>query len=159
MIENNVSIVIPDNAVAEAIQKIAEARLILKNFLLFSLTPEQRRKMFKMGGESVNYVEKGINYAEDPDLRSKNVNLDEWKRDFEATRQFLKLNTAVEPLFYDIQDMMMLCGIEAIDSAQVNYRFLRYEAAENNIKARGAYEDLKEDRWNLSKKAQPNPNS
>lgn len=152
MIENLVDVTIPDAAVNDCITKIAAARDALKSFLLYSLTPEQRRAMFKMGQDSSEYVQKSIDYAQDPDLRSDKLNLGEWNNDFSATRQYMKILTVLEPFYFDVTDMMMLCGSEAIDQAQVNYRFLRFQAAENEIKARGAYEDLKNMRWNQQRK-------
>ncbi len=151
MIENLVNIKIPDAAVTDCITKVAAAREAIKEFLLYSLTPEQRRKIFKMGPDSIAYVEKSLAYAQDPDLRSALIDMGEWTNDFEATRQLQNIFTVLEPLYYDVLDMMMLAGSEAMDSTQVNYRFLRGQAKENVIKARGAYEDLESLRPNKPK--------
>ncbi len=64
MITNNVDFTIDDGAVNSAIAKINDARDVLKAFLIASLTPDQRKKLFKMGPDSVQYVDENYNYAQ-----------------------------------------------------------------------------------------------
>ena len=147
MIENNVDIRITDEDVAAAIAKINEARAVLKAFLLVSLTPKQRKAIFKMGKDSIQYVTENYNYAQDPNLRAKGIDTNVWNDDITAFNQLQKIFNVLQPLFFDVYDMMYVTGNEAMDQAQVNYRFLRFLAEEGTPTAQSAYERLKTMRW------------
>lgn len=147
MISNNVDITITDQQVADAIAKLNEARSVLKDVFVTSLTPERRKSIFKMGKDSIQYVDEGLNYAQDEDLRAKGIDMKAWGDDVEAFNQLQKVFNVIQPFFYDVYDMMYVTGNEAMEQAQVNYRFLRFLAEEGAPKAQAAYGRLKEMRW------------
>lgn len=147
MIPNNVNLVITDKDVAEAIAKITEAREVFQKFLLVSLTPEQRKAIFKMGKDSIQYVDENFNYAQDADLRAKGIDLELWGNDRTAFLQLQKVFDVLQPFYYDVYDMMYVTGNEAMEQAQANYRFLRFLAQEGAPKAQAPYNRLKVMRW------------
>ncbi len=148
MLTNDVDIVVTDADVASSITGINAIRTTLAPYLIESLTPEQRKSIFKMGPDSLQYVTENYNYAQDPDLVAPTVDVKAWNNDITANSQLQQIFNALEPLYFDLFDMMMITGSEAMEEAQANYRYLRYQAAEGAIKARGAYEALKALRWN-----------
>ena len=109
-----------------------------------------------MGPDSVQYMTESYNYAQDPDLKAKGIDLSVWNNDITANSQLQKIFNVVEPLYFDISDMMHITGSEAMDAAQANYRFLRFGAEEGEPKARVAYEALKKLRWDRPSKKSTN---
>jgi hypothetical protein len=158
MIKNEIDVTITDAMVTAAVTGLNATRTALITVLIASLTPDQRKSIFKMGKDSLQFVQEDYNYAQTPALKADQIDLTVWNNDITASAQLLKIMAVLEPLFNDVQDMLMLIGSEAMDAAQFNYRFLRYLAAQNQPTAQAAYAHLRELRWERPPHHQNAPN-
>jgi hypothetical protein len=133
------------------------ARTEIATVLIASLTPEQRKKIFKMGKDSLQYVQEDYNFAQNPQLKAAEIDLPIWNNDIIASAQLLRVMNVLEPFFNDVEDMLKIIGSEAMDAAQYNYRFLRYKGKEGLPSAQAAYERLRSLRWERSMKSDKPP--
>lgn len=147
MLKNDVNVNVTDAMVNDFITHINAARQAIITILIASLTPEQRKEIFKMGNDSLQYVQEDYNFAQNPQLKAAEIDLSIWNNDITAAAQLLRMMDVLRPLFEDVDDMLLITGSEAMDAAQYNYRFLRYKAKEGMLSASAAYERLRSLRW------------
>ena len=157
MLKNTVDVTITDEMVNNCIDSLNNARTAIAGVLIASLTPEMRKKLFKMGKDSLQYVQENYNFAQNPQLKAAEIELPLWKNDITASAQMLRIANVLEPLMNDVEDMLKIIGSEAMDAAQYNYRFLRYKGKEGLPSAQAAYERLRSLRWEKpAKSSKPN---
>ena len=153
MLKNTVDVTISDEMVNNCIESLNNARVAVASVLTASLTPEMRKKIFKMGKDSMQYVQENYNFAQNPQLKAPEIELPLWKNDITAAAQMLRIMNVLEPLMNDVEDMLKIIGSEAMDAAQYNYRYLRYKSKEGLPSAQAAYERLRSLRWEKQAKA------
>ncbi|MFH1004580.1 MAG: hypothetical protein V1781_03670 [Bacteroidota bacterium] len=147
MIKNEINVTITDTMVNNCINGISNARTAIMGVLIKSLTPQQQKEMFKMSKGSLQFVQEDYNFAQNPVLKAAEINLSEWNNDITGVTQLLKILDVLEPFYNDVEDMLKVIGSEAMNTAQYNYRFLRYRGAEGQPTAQSAYERLRSLRW------------
>lgn len=150
--ENRVSIVVPPEAIQTARDSSNVVATTLKEYLI-ALTPEERRKLPKMGDKSLAFVEKVVEYAQTAtEFVPPFMDVPEMKNDYEAA---MSLNTVLRPLVETVEnlsDTILACGSDAYKAALLYYNSVK-SAAKNNVpNAKAVYDDLKK-RFEVQAKA------
>ena len=159
MIKNEINVPITDVMVTSCITGITAARAAIASVLIKSLTPQQRKELFKMSKGSLQFVQEDYNFAQNPALKATEISLPEWNTDIAGSAQLLRILDVLEPFFKDVEDMLKVVGSEAMDAAQHNYRFLRYKAKEGHPTAQTAYERLRSLRWERPPRRKTTPSA
>jgi hypothetical protein len=133
---------IPKDLIEQAIAKIDEVIAMLKAYL-YSLTPEDRQNILKMGDKSLAFVEKtdelaGIN----PQFVPPYVNLDDLKTDLVDAVNLRALSNRLQQLSREVDDTVMLAGSEAFTQALSIYSVVKQAARDNVPGAEAVFEEL-----------------
>lgn len=141
--ENRVSFVVPPEAIRAARESGGVVASTLKAYLI-ALTPEERRKLLKMGDKSLAFVEKISEYATDaPEFVPAFLDVVEMKNDLNNATS---LNTVYRPLVEtvgNLSDTILASGSDAYKAALLYYTSVK-SAAKNNVpNAKAIYEDLR----------------
>lgn len=140
-ITNNVSIVIND----EAMQKITEGhRLISENLpKLFTLTPEERQTLPKMGDKTVAFVNKALGYArQNPQIVPAYLNMEEFAKDVEAVNKLFVVAAPLLKMAEEIDDTVLMAGSEAYAAALAFYTSLKAAIGAGESGLKYIYDDL-----------------
>jgi hypothetical protein len=122
--------------------KINDIKLIL--VWLFNLTPEDRKKIIKMGDKSVSYV-RGVLAAlkANPAVVPSTFDVTEFEKDMTLYDDLLAILMLLRPLFEGLEDTLVLVGSELIQQANAGYAILK-EAAKTNSALTQTVQDLGE---------------
>lgn len=139
---NLISLVIPEDKVAEAKQHYADAAQILAPYLV-NLTPDESKALPKMGDKSYSFVNKGLEYLKVPgspvppytDVAELETDL----KGYDTLRQILQ---AVMPTVDLLQDSMLLSGSEAYVAILAYYNYLKGAAKSGVPGAQTILDDL-----------------
>ncbi len=141
--ENQISIQIPAEVLAEAAQKLDEVNALLNPFLV-ALTPEERKRLPKMGEDNLMFVEKSTEYIKShPALVPAFVDTAELDIDLKAVYDITTLARIAERLCMSLNDTMMLAGSEAYTAALSFYNSVKVAAKRNVKGAEPVHNDLK----------------
>ena len=131
----------------------------IKDLLLFlvNLTPQERKRLFKMGPKSLSFVEYALTVAtEHTGIMPANFSLEEFKKDYDLTRALNEINVVSGPLLEGISDTQMLAGAEAMNAANIVYAQVKV-AAKSDSSLDGVRTELKRRYENQGKKTPPTP--
>ncbi|MDR2205680.1 MAG: hypothetical protein LBE36_05940 [Flavobacteriaceae bacterium] len=143
MINNQISIEIPQSVIDEVSQKLQECKTVLAPYLQ-ALTAEQRMEIFKMGDKTVATVQKVKSYLDtNPEFAPAYMDTAEFAKDEAVVTALNPLENLARQLASDLSDTMMLAGSEAILSALLYYGSVKEAAAKGIPTATPVYEDLK----------------
>ncbi|SMD44160.1 hypothetical protein SAMN00777080_2775 [Aquiflexum balticum DSM 16537] len=154
--ENSISITIPPQDLQAVKDMLATIQGILEPYLI-ALTPEDRRRLLKMGDGSEPFVAKVMDYAvTDPQFLPPFVPLAEMNKDWEAVSGLLPIFRTVQQLQSNLSDTVMLTGSEAFEASLSYYNSVKMAARMNVPNAKTIYEDLSK-RWEAQgrRKTQP----
>lgn len=154
--ENSISITIPPQDLQAVKDMLATIQGILEPYLI-ALTPEDRRRLLKMGDGSEPFVAKVMDYAvTDPQFLPPFVPLAEMNKDWEAVSGLLPIFRMVQQLQSNLSDTVMLTGSEAFEASLSYYNSVKMAARMNVPNAKTIYEDLSK-RWEAQgrRKTQP----
>lgn len=141
--ENSISIVIPPADLQAVRDALATANSILLPFLI-ALTPEQRKKMLKVGDGTEPFVDKVMDYAvTDPQFLPAYVQLAEMQKDYDAVEGLLPIFRTVQQLESKLNDTVMLVGSEVYQYSLSYYNSVKMGTKMNSPNAKPIYEDLK----------------
>ncbi|HRZ96429.1 MAG TPA: hypothetical protein P5084_02655 [Paludibacter sp.] len=141
--ENQVSITIPAEALADVFTKMNALSAVLVNYLLFNLTPSDRLEINKMGDKTLAFVQKALEYAENnPSLVPVYLDITEAKKDFALSRDLNNILKQVSTLQRAIEDTMMVSGSEAYNAALVFYNSVKGASRVNVPGSEAVYNDL-----------------
>ena len=140
--ENLVSFDIPD----EDIQKVQDALKIVSDIMrkyLIALSPEQRRKMLKMGDGSEPFVEKVLDYVKsNPQFLPAVLSAEEMEKDWKVINQLLPIMRTIDQLASNLNDTIMEAGSELYKAALGYYKGVEIGAQMNYPDAKPIAEDL-----------------
>jgi hypothetical protein len=141
--ENSISIVIPPADLQAVRDALATANTILLPYLI-ALTPEQRKKMLKMGDGTEPFVGKVMDYAvSDPQFLPPFVQVGEMQKDWDTVEGLLPIFRSVQQLENNLSDTLMLAGSEVYQSSLSYYNSVKMGAKMNSPNAKTIFEDLK----------------
>jgi len=93
---------------------------------LITLTKEQRVKMLKFGGSSVDFVTRAYEVASNNTQYLPPVfDMAEWKKDVELFQALREIADVLNPLVESIDDTLMEVGAEAYSGALAAYQYLK----------------------------------
>lgn len=140
--DNSISITIPPADLQAVKDMLASINGLLAPYLI-ALTPEDRRKLLKMGDGSEPFVSKVMDYAvSDPQFLPPFVQIAELKKDWEAVTARLPIFRTVQQLENNLSDTVMLTGSEAFEGSLSYYNSVKLGAKMNVPNAKTIYEDL-----------------
>ncbi|HBG41312.1 MAG TPA: hypothetical protein DDW85_07845 [Porphyromonadaceae bacterium] len=142
--QNIVSIAGDDTKKAAIVEKITALKADLNEFLVVNLTPEERQSLPGMGAKTVDFVRRGLNYAElNPALAPNYLDVPEAKKDLALVDFLAPVIHELAPLLRGLEDTSKLAGSEAYDAARIFYASVR-EAGRSEVPgAQAIYNDLK----------------
>ncbi len=154
--ENQIHLIIPEEVVLIATQKLNEAVEVLEPYLL-ALTSDQRKEMAKMSDKTIPFVEKNLEYSGSaPQFVPPFMDCEALAGDVKVTQQLTPLYRIVKGMSDGLDDTVMVAGSEAYINA-LNYYNSVKQAAKNNVPvAKSIYDDLSK-RFVKTKKAKVTP--
>lgn len=106
--------------------KDAVATIQTKLPFLISLTPDERKGLFKAGPNSLSFVQNALQAAENnPDIFPKSFDVDEFSSDVDLFAVLTDLNTVVSQLASEIDDTRLAVGSEAMNEATQVYNYVK----------------------------------
>jgi hypothetical protein len=140
--DNSISITIPPADLQAVKDALATINGILKPYLK-ALTPEDRRKLLKMGDGSEPFVSKVMDYAvSDPQFLPPFVQIVELEKDWDAYSALVPIFRTVQQLDSNLSDTVMLTGSEVFEGSLSYYNSVKMAAKMNVPDAKTIYEDL-----------------
>ncbi|MDR1338862.1 MAG: hypothetical protein LBK58_02225 [Prevotellaceae bacterium] len=134
---------IPKEAIEQALRKIDEAIAILHPNL-YSLTPDDRQRLLKMGDKSLAFVEKTGELAEtNPQFAPSYFDLSEFKTDFADAVNLRTVANRLQQFSREVDDTAMLAGSEAFTQALSYYNSVKQAARDNIPGAQALFDELK----------------
>jgi hypothetical protein len=156
--ENRISITIPPADLQAVQQALANIQAILAPYVV-AMTPEDRKKILKMGDSSEPFVSKVMDYAiSDPQFLPPYMQVAEMKKDWEAVVNLLPVFRVLQQLDDNLSDTVMLAGSEAYEAALAYYGSVKMAANMNIPGAKAIYDDLKK-RFEGQGRRRPNSES
>ena len=141
--QNVVSIVIPPAVLAQALDHVNQALLLLNPYLS-ALTPEERHDLSKMADKSVAFVTKALQYAEsNPQFAPGYLSITNLHIDVKAVEDLNTIESPTENLAMQLNDTIMKAGSEAMQTALVYYNSVKRASLEDVPGAKAIYDDLK----------------
>jgi hypothetical protein len=120
----NISATVSD-ATIQAI-KDAVASIQQKLPFLISLTPEERKAIFKTGPNSLSFVENALQAAQNnPTIFPQSFDADEFESDVDLFAALTQINTVVAQLASEIDDTRLAVGGEAMQEATQVYNYVK----------------------------------
>lgn len=140
--DNLVSLEIPEAEIKQVQDALKIAVDILRKYLL-ALSPEQRRKMLKMGDGSEPFVEKVMDYVKsNPQFLPPVLSAVEMGKDWKVINQLLPILRTVEQLSSNLNDTIMEAGSELYKACLGYYKGVEIGAQMNYPGAKPIAEDL-----------------
>lgn len=127
----NISAEITDVTLTSVLEKVNSVKTVL-NFLI-NLTPDERKKSFKMGPKSVAYAELAeVTARNHPEIFPSSFNTAEFTKDYLLTKKLLEVNSVLLPLAEGVGDTLMLVGVEVMKQANQVYDFVKLASKGNS---------------------------
>jgi hypothetical protein len=140
--QNRISITIPNKEMDEALKHIADAKAILQKYLQ-PLTIAERQGLVKMGDKSQPFVQKALDYATtNAEFAPKTIDINEWRKDYDGVEDLTPVKNQLAQFLSDVDDTVMLLGVEAYDPARWYYNNVQFAAEKGDAGAKPIYEDL-----------------
>ena len=109
--------------------KDAVALIQTKLPFLVSLTPDERKGIFKAGPNSLSFVQNALQAAQNnPDIFPKSFDVEEFSSDVDLFAVLTDHNTLVSQLASEIDDTRMAVGGEAMSEAADVYNYVKAAA-------------------------------
>jgi len=122
--------------------KINEIKALLP--FLINLTAEERQTIPKMGDDTLSFVSKALEYAQNnPNLVPPYVDIVEMNKDFKLAADLISILQPLNQLQEGVDDSNMAAGSEAFVTALAFYNTVKYAAKQNVPGAEAIYNDLK----------------
>lgn len=110
---------------------------------LQTMTPDERREIFKLGDKTQPFLSKNVEYASlNPDLVPIFLDLNLLGRDVSSNSKLATYQRMLAPVTSALDDTIMLTGAEALQGALMFYNNVRLAAANGVTQAKAIYEDL-----------------
>ena len=116
----NISATVSDQAMGEIKGAITTIQTNLP--FLINLTPDERRKRFKMGDKSLAFVRNSVTATQNnPDIVPGNFNIAEFNRDYQLTVALSEVLGLLEQLTETVDDTLLAVGSESMASRLLVY--------------------------------------
>ena len=120
----NISATISDQAMAEIKGAIAAIHTHLP--FLINLTPDERRKRFKMGDKSLAFVRNSVTATQNnPDIVPGNFDIAEFNRDYQLTVALSEVLGLLEQLTETVDDTLLAVSSESMASSLLVYDYAK----------------------------------
>jgi hypothetical protein len=134
---------IPEIVLEELKRKAKEMSDLIQPYSI-ALTPHERHDLPKMGEKTVSFVEKAHELAKDnPDLCPNYFDLADFTVDIKDAIGLMSVKVGVVQVAEVIDDIELLAGSEAYQSALTFYNYIKMLADRDVPKAKAIYEELK----------------
>ena len=141
--ENLISTEIPAQTIADILNQLTAVNNSLASILIFNLTGQDRKELYKLGDKSQAFVEKSLEYAStNPTLVPTYLDLPEGKKDLKLFQDLSTILKQVSTLQRAVEDTMMVAGSEAYDAALVFYASVKGASRVNVPGSEAVFEDL-----------------
>ncbi|MBC8083843.1 MAG: hypothetical protein H7Z21_11580 [Hymenobacter sp.] len=139
---NLVTQIIPAEVLADALQRVREARAALAPYLI-ALTPDERATLPKMGDKSVSFVTKAAEYAQSlPKLMPQYLDVAALTTDAGVSADLLAIYQVLDGFTTDVDSTRMQAGSEGYTAALMAYGALKSAATANQPGAQAAVDEL-----------------
>src|ERR1035437_4738925 len=119
----------------------AQIRALLP--FLLAKTPDERRKGFKLGDNTLPFLQKALSYAnQNPQMVPNYIPVVEWTKDTALATDLDQMLQSIEPVIQNINDTYQEAGVEALGAALAFYNAVKLAAANNVPGAQAIYDDL-----------------
>ena len=140
--QNNISVQIPADKLTRIESLLAELNTELAPYLI-SLTSEQKQGIYKMGDNSIAFVNKIVGYINtNPEFVPPFLNTDDFKVDVAAVGQLSEIAGVAAQLSDNITDTLTLSGSEAMVAALIYYNSVKQAAKTSIPGAKTIFDDL-----------------
>ena len=96
---------------------------------LVTLSPEERRKLLKMGDKSLAFVKNSVSAAQsNRDILPASFDVEELVRDYELATTLTELLTSMRQLTEQVDDTLLAVGSEAMTSSLTVYDYVKTAA-------------------------------
>jgi hypothetical protein len=141
--ENLISTEIPAQNMADILNQLTAVNNSLAGILIFNLTGQDRKELYKLGDKSQAFVEKSLEYAStNPTLVPTYLDLPEGRKDLKLFQDLSTILKQVSTLQRAVEDTMMVAGSEAYDAALVFYASVKGASRVNVPGSEAIFEDL-----------------
>src|ERR1044072_5965785 len=142
--ENAFPIVMPTEALLEAVQKLTDLYHLLHPYLC-PLTPEERQGLVRMQEHTIPFIQKTVVYARSqPQFAPPFIALEELQKNVSTVAGLAPVFYLTEQLHNNLDDTMLLCGSEAYSMALGYYHSVKRAATLNVPDAAIIYNDLQQ---------------
>ncbi|TCZ66529.1 hypothetical protein [Flaviaesturariibacter aridisoli] len=143
MLQNLSNKPMPVDVQAAATLKLEELLQLLRPWL-FTLAPDERTNMNRMGDRSEHFVLKGADYAKaHPELLPGIVSAEEYQVDVNNVRAYRPLVQLARQLTQGLEDGFTLAGAEALEATLLLYGSVKMAADKGIPGAQVAFEDMR----------------
>ncbi|MDR1983594.1 MAG: hypothetical protein LBQ28_02050 [Prevotellaceae bacterium] len=149
---------IPPEVVEALKQKTREISDLLAPYAT-PLTAQERRELPIMGDKTVSFVEKAFEFAQaNADLCPNFLDIPTFRIDMDDATGLRVVRNNVRQAFEVVDDIVLLAGSEAYQSALTFYNYIKLLVAQDVPRAKTIYEELKQ-RFPGRSKAKKNDNA
>ncbi|MGB3137198.1 MAG: hypothetical protein WBG38_08520 [Nodosilinea sp.] len=123
----NISATVSDQAMTEIKGAIAAIQTQLS--FLINLTPDERRKRFKMGNKSLAFVRNSVTVTQNnPSIVPSSFSMAEFNRDYQLTVALSEVLGLLEQLTETDDDTLLAVGSESMASSLLVYDYVKTAA-------------------------------
>jgi hypothetical protein len=110
---------------------------------LITLTPDDKRKILKMGNKSMAFVSKSFEFAkQNPGVVPKYLIIDEFSKDMDTYNKLFQVSSSVHQLLEKVDDTMVLSGSEAYGAALAFYNSIKTAITAGEAGLKNIYDEL-----------------
>jgi hypothetical protein len=136
-------VAIPENILEQALNLLKEVNDLLLPYFK-SLTPSERRSLAKMGGKTLNFVEKSHEFAaQNGNFVPPFLDMHSFDVDFSDAHNLWSVLLIAKQLYENIDDTTMIAGSESYQAALIFYNSVKMAARQDVPGAKAIYEELK----------------
>jgi hypothetical protein len=123
----NISATLSDQKLADI--KTAIATIEANMPFLISLTPDERRKRFKMGDKSLAFVRNSVSVTQNnPEILPGNFDSAEFEKDYRLSAALTEILGLLNQLSEQVDDTLMAVGSESMASSLLVYDYVKTAA-------------------------------
>lgn len=129
---------------AEDLNEIKESLQLVHKKLpfLIHLTPQERRRSYKMGDKSIGFVSNSLSVAQDnQDILPNKFDLEDFAQDYELSRTLMEVNRMLRQLSEQVDDTLIAVGSEAMQNSLRVYEYVK-SAAKHEPGLKGVADEL-----------------
>ena len=155
MSTNLISTSIPEDVIAQVTAALNQVKTLLQPYMQ-SLSDEQKKRLAKMGDDSLSFVSKVTDYCHsNPEFCPSYLDAKELGNDFSVASELKPVFDLCEQICSNVDDTMALAGSEAYRAGLSYYASVQLAAKTGQPSAKPVYDDLHQRFAGMGKKAKP----